>query len=85
VNKLSTCYNVQSTKKNYLHATTFSPVKSTWIKAIKNENFASWSGLIEQAIEKHVSKSLATVKGHLNQQRMYARSTHNLRKNQNAA
>jgi hypothetical protein len=60
---------------NYLHATAFSPVKSTWIKAIKNGNFASWPGLTEQAIEKHLSKSVATVKGHLNQQIMYARST----------
>jgi hypothetical protein len=30
---------------NYLPATEFSPVKSTWIKAIKNGNFASWPGL----------------------------------------
>jgi hypothetical protein len=60
---------------NYLHATAFSPVKSTWIKAIKNGSFSSWPGLTEHAVEKHLSKSIATVKGHLNQQRMYARST----------
>jgi hypothetical protein len=60
---------------NYLHATAFSPVKSTWIKAIKNGKFASWSGLTEQAVGKHLSKSVATVKGHLNQERMYAQST----------
>jgi hypothetical protein len=59
----------------YIHATAFRPLKSTWIKAIKNGNFASWSGLIEKAVEKLVSKSVATVKGHLNQQRIYARST----------
>jgi hypothetical protein len=50
-------------------------VKSTWIKAIKNGNFSSWSGLTEHAVEKHLSKSRATVKVHLNQQRMYARLT----------
>jgi hypothetical protein len=50
-------------------------VKSTWIKAIKNGNFSSWPGLTEHALEKHLSKSTATVKGHLNQQIMYARST----------
>jgi hypothetical protein len=60
---------------NYLHATVFSPVKSTCIKAIKNGNFASWSGLTEHAVEKYLSKSAATVKGHLKQQMMYARST----------
>jgi hypothetical protein len=38
---------------NYLHATAFSPVKSTWIKAIKNGNFATWPGLTEHAVEKH--------------------------------
>jgi hypothetical protein len=53
---------------NYLHAACFSPVKSTWIKAIKNGHFTSWPGLTE-------SKSTSTTKGHLNQQRQHARST----------
>jgi hypothetical protein len=35
---------------NYLHAACFSPVKSTWITAIKNGNFTSWPGLTEQAV-----------------------------------
>jgi hypothetical protein len=48
---------------NYLHATSFSPVKATWIKAIKNGKL------------KNLSKSAATVKGHLNQQIMHERST----------
>jgi hypothetical protein len=60
---------------NYLHAVFFSPVKSTWIAAIKNGNFTSWPGLTERAVERHLSKSSATVKGHLNQQRMNTRST----------
>jgi hypothetical protein len=30
---------------DYLHAACFSPVKSTWITAIKNGNFSSWPGL----------------------------------------
>jgi hypothetical protein len=34
---------------NYLHAACFSPVKSTWIAAIKNCNFTSWPGLTEHA------------------------------------
>jgi hypothetical protein len=41
-------------------------------KAIKNRKFSSWTGLTENALEKNLSKSTATVKGHLNQQRMYA-------------
>jgi hypothetical protein len=60
---------------NYLHAACFSPVKSTWITAIKNGNFTSWLGLTEQAVERHLSKSASTTKGHLNQQRQNARTT----------
>jgi hypothetical protein len=59
----------------YLHAACFSPVKSTWITAIKNGNFTSWPGLTEQAVEKHLSKSTSTTKVHLNQQRQNARTT----------
>jgi hypothetical protein len=60
---------------NDLYAACFSPVKSTWITAIKNGNFTSWPGLTEQAVEKHLSKSTSTTKGHLNQQRQNARTT----------
>jgi hypothetical protein len=60
---------------NYLHAARFSPVKSTWITAIKNGHFTSWPGLTEHAVEKHLSKSTSTTKGHLNQQRQSARTT----------
>jgi hypothetical protein len=41
----------------------------------KNGNFSSWPGLTEHAVEKHLSKSTSTTKGHLNQQRQNARST----------
>jgi hypothetical protein len=59
---------------SYLHAACFSPVKSIWILAIINGNFTSWPGLTERAVGKYFSKSSATVKGGLNQQRMNARS-----------
>jgi hypothetical protein len=61
--------NNQKDLINYLHAACFSPVKSTWIAAIKNGNFSSWPGLTEHAVENHLSKSTSTTKGHLNQQR----------------
>jgi hypothetical protein len=60
---------------NYLHAACFSPIKSTWITAIKNGHFTSWPGLTEHAVEKHLSKSTSTTKCHLNQQRQNARTT----------
>jgi hypothetical protein len=41
----------------------------------KNGNFSSWPGLNEHAVEKHLSKSTSTAKGHLNQQIQNARTT----------
>jgi hypothetical protein len=67
--------NNQKDLINYLHAACFSPVKSTWIRAIKNGNFSSWPGLTEHAVEKNLSKSTSTTKDHLNQQRKNARTT----------
>jgi hypothetical protein len=67
--------NNQKDLVNYLHAACFSPVKSTWIKAIKNGFFSSWPGLNEHSVEKYLSKSTSTAKGHLNQQRQNARTT----------
>jgi hypothetical protein len=61
--------NNQKDLINYLHAACFSPVKSTWITSVINCIFSSWTGLTEHAVEKHVSKSTSTTKGHLNQQR----------------
>jgi hypothetical protein len=58
-----------------MHTACVSPVKSSWITAIKNGNFPSWPWLTEQAVEKNVSKSTATIKGHINQQLINARST----------
>jgi hypothetical protein len=60
---------------NYLHTACFSPVNSTCIAAIKNGKFTSWPGITERAVERHLSKSTETFKGHLNQQRMNTRST----------
>jgi hypothetical protein len=61
--------------KNHLHAAFFSPVKSTWIVAIRNGNFTSWPGISEHAVGKYLSKSSTTVKGHLYQKIMNAIST----------
>jgi hypothetical protein len=67
--------NNQKDLINYLHAACFSPVKSTWIKAIKNGIFLSWPGLNEHSVEKYLSKSTSTTKDHLNQQRQNVRTT----------
>jgi hypothetical protein len=67
--------NNQKDLTNYLHAACFSPVRSTWIRAIKNEHFSSWPELTEHTVEKHLSKSTSTTKVHLNQHRQNARTT----------
>jgi hypothetical protein len=41
----------------------------------KNGNFSSWPGLNEHSVEKYLSKSTSTAKGHLNEQRQNARTT----------
>jgi hypothetical protein len=58
-----------------LHATAFSPVKSTWIAAIKRGCFATWPGLTTAAVNKHYPQTIATFKGHLDQSRQNTRST----------
>jgi hypothetical protein len=41
----------------------------------KNGNFSSWPVLTEHAVEKNLSKSTVTTKGHLNQQQQNVRTT----------
>jgi len=53
----------------FLHAALFSPVPSTLLKAIRNGHFATWPGLTAANVSKHLPKSMAMAKGHLNQVR----------------
>ena len=48
----------------YLHACAGFPTKPSWIKAIKNRQYASWPGLTINAVAKHFPKSEETMKGH---------------------
>jgi hypothetical protein len=59
----------------FLHAAAFSPVQDTWLKAIRVGHFATWPGLTEDLVPKHLPKEIATVKGHLCQRRKNLRST----------
>jgi hypothetical protein len=73
----NSAYHQPSQKKlvRFLHAAAGSPVPSTWIAAIQKEHYATWPGLTDDLIRKHLPKSVATVKGHLDQQRQNIRST----------
>jgi hypothetical protein len=59
----------------FLHGAAGYPVPSTWIKGITANNYTTWPGLESKLVTKHLPKSEATVKGHLNQQRKNLRST----------
>jgi hypothetical protein len=52
----------------YLHQACGSPVNSTWLKAIAAGFFTTWPGLTIDLVRKHLPKSIATAKGHLQQQ-----------------
>ena len=60
---------------DFLHATCFSPVISTFLQAVKNNRFITWSGVTPILITKHITNKIATVKGLLNQERKNLRST----------
>ena len=59
----------------FLHAAAFSPVKSTWLKAIKIGFFNTWTGLNQENVRKYLEKSIATEKGHMDEEGAGTRST----------
>jgi hypothetical protein len=48
-----------------LHAAAFSPVQDTWLKAIRAGHFATWPGLAEDLVRKHLPKEIGDGKGPL--------------------
>ena len=64
-------YDLPSTKQDikWMHAICGYPVKSTWLKAIKADNYVGWPMLNECNIQKYYPKTIETPKGHLNQMR----------------
>jgi hypothetical protein len=65
----------QAALVSFLHTAAGSPVPSTWVRAIHAGHFATWPGLTAELVHKHLPPSLATAKGHLDQQRHNIRST----------
>ena len=59
----------------YLHCCAFSPVITTWTKAIDAGYFSTWPGLTSELVHKHLTKSMVTSKGHLRQDRKNVCST----------
>ena len=50
-------------------------MKSTWLKAIKNNQFLTWPGLTTDLVNKHLPMSTATAQGHLHRERQKLQST----------
>jgi hypothetical protein len=59
----------------YYHATAGFPTKPSWLKAIKNKQYASWPGLTWEAVNKNFPESEETLKGHGRKTRSRLRST----------
>ena len=70
-------YELPSTKEivRYLHACAGFPTKSTWIKAIKGGNYATWPHLSVEAVRKHYPESDETAQGHMKSVKEGIRST----------
>jgi hypothetical protein len=65
----------QEHKSKFFHNAMFSPTKSALIKAVKQGHLTTWTGLTEDAVNKHVKMKPATSMGHMNQKRQNIRST----------
>jgi hypothetical protein len=60
---------------NFLHNAMFSPTKVALLEAVKQGHLATWSGLTEDTINKHLKLTPVTAMGHMNQKRQNIRST----------
>ena len=50
---------------SFLHLAMFSPVKSTWIRAIQRNHFVTWPGINVTTVSKFLQPTPETAKGHL--------------------
>ena len=70
-------YDLPSTKEiiRYLHACAGYPTKTTWLKAIRAGNYATWPYLSAAAVQKHFPESDETQQGHMRNIKQGIRST----------
>ena len=63
-------------KIKYMHASAGFPVKETWMRAVRAENYAMWPGLSVKSIRKKCPDDAEeTIKGHTRGQKQGLRST----------
>ena len=63
-----TNYKTKTELIQYLHRCCFIPTPRTFLKAIKNGNFLTWLGLKTQKLLKHMTPSIATALGYMDQE-----------------
>ena len=63
------------TLAQYHHHTLFAPTENTLRRAIRNHHLVTWPGLTQDLISNGFTKSAATAKGHLHQERQGLQST----------
>ena len=61
----------------FLHTALFSPVKSTWLRAIRRNHFITWPGINSHDVTKYLQPTIATAKGHLDRKIKNINSTNN--------
>ena len=74
---INNVYELPSTKQivRYLHGCAGFPAKTTWIKAIRAGNYATWPHLTLQGVQKHFPESDETQQGHMRSIKQSIRST----------
>ena len=74
---IANVYELPSTEQiiRYLHACAGYPTKSTWIKAIRGGNYASWPFITVDNVNKHFPESNETNQGHMKGIKQGIRST----------
>ena len=77
MDQICNVYKLPSTKEvnRYLHACAGFPSKTTWIKAIRAGNYATWPHLTTTAVNKHFPESNETQQGHMRSIKQGIRST----------
>jgi len=80
VQQANSVYDLPSTEEaiKWMHTVCGYPVKSTWLKAVKAENYISWMLLTEWNVNKfypETTETTETPKGHMTQTRKNVRST----------
>jgi hypothetical protein len=59
---------------HYLHKALFIPTNAAMLQAVKDGHLITWTGLTEDAINKHLILTPATAMGHMNQRRQNIQS-----------